>query len=410
MTILKRIIFLGSYVPAHVYRRNIEYNVAANNFQHHLLLGLRSASDQIQRIEVASLLPVPSFPQASQLWVWGRRHQISPKIELNLVPFVNRGPIKVLTSMLGFWTHLTHRLDSTDLILTYNLNPSLALPALALGRRSRTPVVSIIADLPMPGSLTPRTMLRRLDAWLQKWMMKRVDGSIVLSTSVIRDFTIQKPYLRMEGGIPEDLATFSADSRFHVSPRGQELKVLYSGSLSVRGGLPLLLDSFALIKDPKCNLWVCGRGDLTSKVLEACARDPRIRYYGYVERPEYLGLLNSATLLVNPRPSYPENRYSFPSKLLEYLATGIPVITTATNGVLDEYGDKAFILNEETPEALANLIQKVGNSPSDKLDALGARARDYVLQHKMWNTQAERVFRFLEQIVDIHLRTYDSDS
>lgn len=202
--------------------------------------------------------------------------------------------------------------------------------------------------------------------------------------------------MKLEGGLSDE---WSSTQQAVRGSSQHPCVVIYSGALEEVSGVHLLLDAFGLIAKPGFELWITGKGRLAPQVREAAGVDSRIRYLGYLEREAYRATLGSATVLVNPRLSkYPESRYNFPSKILEYMASGIPVITTATGDLVKEYGDKAFILWEETPMALASLIEEVCGMSPDYLRSCGEKARDYVLARKTWGTQAARVYDFLNRL------------
>jgi glycosyltransferase involved in cell wall biosynthesis len=83
---------------------------------------------------------------------------------------------------------------------------------------------------------------------------------------------------------------------------------------------------------------------------------------------------------------------------MEYLASGVPVITTCPGNVAEEYADLAYLLNDETPTALANLILKVEAIPTEQRFARASVAREYIVNHKTWDAQAVRISHFLRQI------------
>ena len=97
--------------------------------------------------------------------------------------------------------------------------------------------------------------------------------------------------------------------------------------------------------------------------------------------------------------SYINTRYFFPSKVLEYLASGRPVISTCTGHVEEEFGPFTFLLREETPEALSAAIEDVERLGHDARSRTGAMARDYVMANKTWSVQGRRVARFIESLV-----------
>lgn len=62
-------------------------------------------------------------------------------------------------------------------------------------------------------------------------------------------------------------------------------------------------------------------------------------------------------------------------------------------------GNTGLIPWEETPEALAKLIEETSELPTEYLWEFGARAREYVLINKNWDVQARRVIDFLREII-----------
>jgi len=287
-----------------------------------------------------------------------------------------------------------------DAILVYNAWPSYAFPAWVGGQLWRVPVVLIVADL--VGALSQQQPYRRVEGWLEKHILRHCSGLIALSNRVASEFGSSQPTLILEGGIDDAFVIPEPSTSPHRNTSSKS--IMYAGTLSIYGGVPLLLKAFKLLKGRDYELWITGRGELVDEILAAAARDSRIKYFGFVERNVYVDLMGKATVLVNPRPSdLLSNRYNFPSKLLEYMASGRPVITTSTSGLIEEeYGDMVFVLREETPQALAKLIETVCNLGDEKLNAIGARARNYMLEHKTWGAQSRRVYEFLSSLQQLH--------
>lgn len=69
-----------------------------------------------------------------------------------------------------------------------------------------------------------------------------------------------------------------------------------------------------------------------------------------------------ATLLINPRPSNEEfTKYSFPSKNLEYMASGTPLLATDLPGIPAEYKRYEYIIENENIDGIANMFRYVLN-------------------------------------------------
>jgi len=109
-------------------------------------------------------------------------------------------------------------------------------------------------------------------------------------------------------------------------------------------------------------------------------------------------MLQKAAVLVNPRPSrLLENRYNFPSKLMEYLAAGRPILSTATSDVAEHYGSDVIVLDDETPEGLARSIESTVAAPAEVRATIGSRCRA-VVEGVTWRTQAEKILAFIQTL------------
>jgi glycosyltransferase involved in cell wall biosynthesis len=105
-------------------------------------------------------------------------------------------------------------------------------------------------------------------------------------------------------------------------------------------GIKELVDSFVKIKDPNYKLILCGDGDAREYVEKMAHEDERIEFKGMVTAKEAKNYVDMADVLVNPRPNNEEyTKYSFPSKNIEYLMTGKPVVAYMLDGMSEKYRD-----------------------------------------------------------------------
>ena len=120
---------------------------------------------------------------------------------------------------------------------------------------------------------------------------------------------------------------------------------------------------------------------------------------GCVRNSEIVEMQRKATLLINPRPSDEEFcKYSFPSKTIEYMASGTPVLMTRLPGVPAEYFEYVYIINDETVEGVCDALRRVLAQPEDELTRFGLAAREFVAENKGCATQCERIIDFLKQV------------
>ena len=111
------------------------------------------------------------------------------------------------------------------------------------------------------------------------------------------------------------------------------------------------------------------------------------------------GLYRSADVLINMRPTKRiKTPYLFPSKLLEYMASGVPVITTCTGHVEKRYGDLVFMLRNETAAGLAEMVRFVAALDEEQRSCRGATAREYMRRHGTWEARAKKVVEFIRNL------------
>ncbi len=400
---LRSLAFIGGCFPpefAHSYPGRSE---AATHFQVNLLRELERCG--VEEMGAISLFTVASFPQGP-LWFRGRRFHDWDGPYSHVPGFLNVLPVKPLYQALGMWRALATFIRGMQippqLLLIYNMDMPVSIPAVLAKRKWQLPLVIILAELPVHRDIETlslsfgRSMWWKVISSWQKKVLENCDAVISLPLAGIQEFSQSKPTLRLEGGLTREWEDNAAESPTQNTRR----VIAFSGGLTVYSGIRELLQAFDFLPGQDIELWITGHGVLAPEVEAAARRDSRIRYLGFLDRSEYRRVLRQATVLVNPRPSYIlSHQYSFPSKLLEYLASGRPVISTCAGQVDKDYGEHLFLLREETPEALANLIASVLDRDPAELDNFGARGRQYVLTHKTWSTQGKRAYRFLSQLV-----------
>lgn len=79
-----------------------------------------------------------------------------------------------------------------------------------------------------------------------------------------------------------------------------EITYVYMGALTEQKGILWLLEAFQQIKNPAVKLLFAGKGKLESVVKEACEKDSRIRYVGFLDEAGVNDMLNKADVLLCP--------------------------------------------------------------------------------------------------------------
>jgi glycosyltransferase involved in cell wall biosynthesis len=396
--------FVGSVAPPGMTEASPAFSPAGNKFQLGLLRHLSREGGT--RVEAFSMRPLAAYPGERVLAFGGRRTELA-EVPTTLVPFVNVRGLKESSVAAGMYAHLRRwaaaHPSGPRALLVYNVLSSLSLPVLSAARACKVPAVAVVADLPFDvySFRGARGLLERAELRAQLHALRRFDGLVVLTPHAAQDHAPGVPWMRMEGALAADEISAAFGRPAASPPPGAERVVMYSGMLNEMNGIPLLLQAFERLREPDWRLWMYGGGPLEGAVQAAARRDPRITLHswGVVPEAEVLRRQKQAHVLVNPRPSaHRANRYSFPSKLLEYLASGTPVVSTAPDGIPAEYHPHLVLALDESPDGLAATLRRAAALPHAERDARAARARGWLLREKTWERQAERIAGFLRSL------------
>lgn len=236
-----------------------------------------------------------------------------------------------------------------------------------------------------------RKILRRLNNRLIDKYMSRVDRFVLFTEHMKDPLDVgNRPYTIVEG-------ICSSKPSDYVRNRSIEKKIiLYTGSLNKQFGIDVLIDAFGQIIGDDYELWICGSGDYQEELKIRESQDNRIKLFGFVSKDKVLELQSKATVLVNPRQNSGEyTKYSFPSKTMEYLLSGVPIVAYKLDGIPDEY-DKYFnYVYDNSPETLAKVLTEVCECTTGHYEAVAKEAIKFVLYQKNPKKQSAKILNLV---------------
>lgn len=217
----------------------------------------------------------------------------------------------------------------------------------------------------------------------------RLDG-FVLITEQVNELVnpAGKPHIVMEGVVDSSMEL----AENSLERKTAEFSVLYAGALRAEYGVADLVQGFRALDAPDAELHIYGGGDYAPDVAAAAAVDPRIRFHGRADLAHVVDAEMRAWLLVNPRPTSEDFvKYSFPSKNMEYLASGTAVLTTRLPGMPADYYDHVLTIDADGAPAITAALDQALALPLADLHRQGAEARTFVLGAKNERAQAARI-------------------
>ena len=113
---------------------------------------------------------------------------------------------------------------------------------------------------------------------------------------------------------------------------------------------------------------------------------------------EVLAYEQKASLLVNVRdPDEAFTSYSFPSKTIEYMLSGTPLLTTRLPGIPKEYDKYLILIEDNLPQTIASGIETAFRMTSEARQSLGNAAACFIAEEKNSDKQAEKILRFISE-------------
>ncbi|MEV0214668.1 glycosyltransferase family 4 protein [Micromonospora sp. NPDC050695] len=397
---IPRIALLGFTLPDDVLR-GVMAGDATDATQTHtfawaVVNGLRDAGCPVRLLSAA---PVSNYPRNRRIRFRASRFH-HDGVDGQQLGFLNVLGIKHLSRFLSAWWHgvRSTRRDPIDVLLVHGVHTPFLWCGLALARLRRMSVVPILTDPPgvgRPGEGRAVRLLRGLDVALVRAALTRCSGVIALTLPLAEDFAPGRPRLIMEGICTPP----SVGGRPQARSRTRE--IIYAGGLSRAYGVDRLVEAFRGLPDPDLRLSVFGRGDLEPWLRDQASADPRIAAPELLDRSRLGRRLAGAAVLANPRPvDQYFVPYSFPSKIIEYLAMGVPVVSTDLPGIPDDYRPYLVYPRTDTVAGLRAAIERVLDMPAGEAAALGAAGRDFVVRTRSRAVQGQRMRDFLGGLTD----------
>lgn len=383
--------------------KNGALEAAANTYQWAFIEGLISTNTDF---EVVSCPFLPAFPMRfKQLYtpsaeIKSNNVVIGQMLSYNAFFLIKFQSIKLrLKKYLEDRIHKHYKNEKELWIISYTPYSFFTEPIIKLKKKyPNVKYCAIIADL-VDDATNPVLKLSRLKMIQARseqkavWASyKHIDKFILLSKQMVEKIE----QARDNNIVIEGL--FSKVDNEPVKLKESNIKtLLYTGTLQEFAGILDLISAFRSTNDSNYRLIICGGGPLVSEIEMISKEDARIIYKGNLPREEVLKLQKQSTALINPRkPSVELTRYSFPSKTMEYMASGTPMIGYRLYGIPEEYYSHMYTPDDLTNEALARVIDQVLMSPSVELQTFGQSAKDFIRNNKESCCQVSKAMFFLQ--------------
>lgn len=281
------------------------------------------------------------------------------------------------------------------------LNVSNCIGALSAARILRKKCIGIVTDVPgvMVGDedkdLCLSYLINKIKSKINRLLLNKFDAYVFLTKQMNSLINVNgSPFVVLEGHADINMRNYRND----IEEKYRKQVVLYSGSLKKVYGIKKLVEAFIRCDLPDTELHIYGDGDYTKELTEICKTHNNVIYKGVKPNDYIVSEQIKATLLVNPRPTSDEyTKYSFPSKNLEYMASGTPVLTTKLDGMPGEYDKYVYLIEDESIDGIRKTLENILNKSQDELHLKGQEAKEFVLNNKNNIVQTQKIIELIRK-------------
>jgi len=318
--------------------------------------------------------------------VWPRG-DLNPKGAVNFddiipseqVSYLNVPYVKNL-SLVAAYRRRFRELISTqniDCVLLYNSMYPFHVAVMSEAKKMGIPSFPIILEDDDPTCDSWRSILKET---------RFAQGVVFLSKWAYDTYPGKLPVLHLDGGCRKWLGFES------IAPK--EPFVLYCGSLDHWRGLVFFKRVLDCLRETNIKFIVCGK---TKNLESLFSGYKNVDFRGFVSNEELHLLHKQATLFVNTRdPNLGNNKLNFPSKVVNYLSYGKPVVSTWTESFSDDYKKYLVLPADQTPEKFAESVADVFKWSDVEREEYRSAVKDWVCENKLWGKQAERLLSWIK--------------
>jgi glycosyltransferase involved in cell wall biosynthesis len=181
-----------------------------------------------------------------------------------------------------------------------------------------------------------------------------------------------------------------------AAPPSGPRRVVYVGWLSPDRGCGEMVQLGRLLAPHGIAVELIGQADPAARAMIEAAGDA-VHWHGFVPNAAALRQVEGALAGLSLLQDEENFRHSMPTKVAEYLARGVPVVTTPLPLAvgLVEAADAGFVVPFRDPAAARDAILQLDAGPGLRVK-LGLRGHEYARSHLAWQPHASEFVAQLE--------------
>lgn len=375
-----KVLYISSFCPISEYEAMFEKygsasSHAAHKFNRLIIRGLTSNGCQVDAL-TQRIIPIginEAYPR-KKLTENGVAFDILPRKK-------NRKLNRIYTIFRGFFDIVRWKKQNPDGVAICDIILGEMSIATILARKfAKIKTVGLVTDVPAIKAGDTRNGIRAIPMKIKNAIIQSYDGYLFLTEQMDGLLNPKhKPYTVVEGVADENVL----DVPNTLENKHPEKVCMMAGLLERVFSIEILLEAFQNVKCDEARLRFYGKGGAVPYIIKASETDSRIQYCGELTNAQIVEEEKKATFLVNPRRSDGEwTAYCFPSKNMEYVASGTPLVGCKLPCIPHEYEGRYYEIYPETVQGFTDTLQRLLDTDREEIHAFGLSAQKWTIENK----------------------------
>jgi len=370
----------------------------AQKYHHLLLEGLSAVAES--PITVVSSYPIANTNRK----IFNNEEEKENKIEYLYPGFINYPFLRQFLLLINTIHLIIKNVKKNETVFVCDiLNKSIFYAARIVRQYTGIKIIGIVTDVPgytsgARAKLLPwwkRTIIK-IATNLSKDSVKKCDAYLLLTEAMNNIVNPKnKPYIVIEGH--SDITMKNRENK--LENKTSEKTIMYAGGTHKEFGIAMLVEAFIGLNNPEWYLHIYGDGNYQNELRKIALKNNNVIYHGMKPNSEIVDAQIKSWLIVNPRITNADYvKYSFPSKTLECMVSGTPLLTTRLAGMPKEYYPYVYLFDEETIEGFKHTLNETFAYTSQELYEKGMKAKEFALTKKNNVKQAAKFHTFINEV------------
>jgi len=326
-----------------------------------------------------------------------------------------RGLFAYGTRIMRFFFHSMlllrrkHRQHPYDVVHVHNVPDFLALSALSPKLKGAQVILDIHDLLPefyaSKFKISHNSTVFKLMLLLEK-VSASFANHVIVANHIWRDRYAERSSHLEKCSVVRNRPDLSIFTKLpgRIKTEGGPFQLIYPGSLNWHQGLDIAIQAFARVEDrmPNCEFHIYGEGSAKPSLMALAAQlkqQDRVIFHDFLPSKEIAQVMAMADLAIEPkRTNSAFSNEALSTKIMEFMALGVPVIACRTRIHAYYYDDSIIQYYENDDEAeLAEQMVRLRNDPSIR-SSLIENAKKYVKENT-WNARKYEYLELVDSLV-----------